>query len=287
MTTRYIAVETLEQAGRLLGGDGVRIIAGGTDLMVQLRRSRLTLSGLPEALVDVTRIPELNRLEIDGDRAYLGAAVTFRRLETDPEVARGLPLLFQTAATVGSVQIRQAATLGGNVANASPAADGLTALAALGARVEIASRRGIRHLELENLVTAPNRTVLEPDELIVGFELDRPPAPSGQTFHKVGRRRAVTIARLNVAVCLDWDLSDPRVVLGACFPTPRRLSLVEKMIAGGSPGPALWEEAGRLAAEQFALVCGWRPSATYKVPAAARVVARALGTAWHKVGGEA
>ena len=102
--------------------ENARIMAGGTDLMIHLRPARTSLQGLPDVLVDVTRLPEMNRLELDGDAPYIGAAVTFRHLETDPLVASRFPVLAQAASTVGSVQIRQMATIGGNVANASPAA---------------------------------------------------------------------------------------------------------------------------------------------------------------------
>lgn len=263
---------------------GGKVLAGGTDLMVHLRRLQLHGAGLPEHLVDVTAIPEMNRLDMDADKPFLGAAVTFRRLETDGTVARRYPLLAQGAASVGSVQIRTLATIGGNVANASPAADGLTALTALGARAEIASSSGVRHIPLEQLITGPNTTCLIPGELIVGFELDRPPEGSVQRFYKIGRRRAVVIARMNLAVSMDREMTDPRLVLGSCFPSPRRLTEVERLLASETPGPELWQEAGKMAAEQFVNVCGWRASAPYKVPAVANIVSRTLGSTWEELG---
>ncbi|MEW6263231.1 MAG: FAD binding domain-containing protein [Thermodesulfobacteriota bacterium] len=285
MASEYVAAETLDQVFGNLGSEEARLVAGGTDLMVHLRKLKLAGSGLPKVLVDITGIPELNRYEPAARKPYLGAAVTFHRLETDSALAEALPVLAQAAATVGSAQVRCLATLGGNVANASPAADGLTALVALGAKAEIASPSGRRRVNLEELVTGPNQTTLGQEELILGFELEPPAAGAGQVFVKVGRRRAVVIARMNVAVCLDRELRDPRVVLGACFPSPRRLREVEEMIARGSPGAALWQAAGLKAADQFLQVCGWRSSAPYKVPAVARVVARTLEMSWRKVGG--
>ena len=285
--TDYLIPDTLDQALEALGRENARIMAGGTDLMIHLRPARTSLQGLPDVLVDVTRLPEMNRLELDGDAPYIGAAVTFRHLETDPLVASRFPVLAQAASTVGSVQIRQMATIGGNVANASPAADGMTALTALGARAEIASPSGKREILIEDLITGPNAIELKPDELILGFKLTPPPDSKRQSFQKVGRRRAVVIARMNAAVCLDPDLSDPRVVLGACFPSPRRLRDIETIISSGSPGRELWDQAGKMAADQFVNVCGWRSSAPYKVPAVTRVISRALETAWNRTGGNA
>jgi len=169
------------------------------------------------------------------------------------------------------------------VANASPAADGVTALVALGARAEVVSVRGRRFCRVEELITGPGRTTLGKDELILGFELDRLESRDGQVFSKVGRRRGVSVARLNVAVCLVPDLSDCRVVLGACFPFPRRLNHVEHLLANGAPGEALWREAGRRATDHFRDVCGWRSSATYKVRAIDRVTGRTLALAWERM----
>jgi CO/xanthine dehydrogenase FAD-binding subunit len=278
----YAAPASLAEALDLAARPGARLVAGGTDLMVGLRSARLRGEPAPPLLVDLSRAPELARVEPGGGRPFLGAGVTFRRLEADPGVAAAWPVLAQAAATVGSVQIRQRATIGGNAANASPAADGVAALAALGAAALLVSVRGERELPLEELVTGPYQTCLAPGEIIAGFYLDTPPA-AGQLFAKVGRRRAVTVSRLNLALCLRPGLDGCRVVLGSCYPTPRRLEKVEQALAAGSPGPELWAECGRLAAEDFVEVCGWRSSASYKVPAIQRLTARALERAWTRL----
>lgn len=282
--TSFVSAKSLDHALQVLAADNVKVIAGGTDLMIHLRQIRLNGAVAPQTILDVSRVAELKRLEPGAEKPYVGAGVTFRELESDGAVAKHLPLLAQAAATVGSVQVRQTATIGGNVANASPAADGMTALTALGAQVEIASQTGTRICPIEELVTAPNKTALGARELIVGFQLDKLPA-KGQLFAKVGRRQAVSVARLNLAICLDQELNDPRAVLGACFPSPRRLKAVEKVIQQGEPGDELWWAAGHQAAQHFTDVCGWRSSATYKVPAVTRVTARALGQAWSSLAG--
>lgn len=281
---RFVIAENLDHALEVLAQGDVEVIAGGTDLMIHLRELRLSGGKAPDTILDLSRLDELKRLEPNAGQPYVGAGVTFRELETNSKVGQHLPLLAQAAATVGSVQVRQTATIGGNVANASPAADGMTALTALGAQAEIASKEGTRWCPLEELITAPNKTTLRSQELIVGFQLDKLPA-DGQMFAKVGRRQAVSVARLNLAICLDHTMDDPRAVLGACFPSPRRLKDVEKVIQQGEPGDELWWAAGHQAAQHFTDVCGWRSSATYKVPAVTRVFARTLGQVWTSLAG--
>ena len=282
--TRHIATHSLEQALEELER-GAKVIAGGTDLMIHVRLAKLHGANPPDVLLDVTGIPELHRIDMQQDKPFVGAAVTFHQLETDETVKQVFPLLTQAAESVGSVQIRTLATIGGNVANASPGADGITALTALGAKAEIASLNGLRHAPLEELILGPNRTTLAPGELLVGFELNRMAEGSAQRFSKIGRRRAVVIARMNLALCLDRDLNDPRIVLGACFPTPRRLAEVENLLKSGDPGAELWENAGKMSAEQFSSACGWRESAIYKIPAMTKLVAGTLESVWSELGG--
>ncbi|MBI4775124.1 MAG: FAD binding domain-containing protein [Deltaproteobacteria bacterium] len=281
--SRFVAARSLNDALEVMARGEARALAGGTDLMPRLRRARLAGEPLPNVIVDVSRLSELTRLDLGSERPYIGAGISFRRLESDLEVERTYPILKQAAATVGSVQVRQTASIGGNVANASPAADGVTALVALGARAEVVSIRERRFCRVEELITGPGQTILANDELILGFELDRLKSRDGQVFSKVGRRRGVSVARLNVAVCLDPAFSDCRVVLGACFPSPRRLNDVEELLANGVAGDALWREAGRKATDLFQDVCGWRSSAAYKVQAIARVTGRTLALAWERV----
>ncbi|MCF8031506.1 MAG: FAD binding domain-containing protein [Desulfarculaceae bacterium] len=278
--SRFVSPASLDEALEAQSQAGAQALAGGTDLMVTLRKARLSGGQMPKLLVDLSRLLELQRLNLEGGAPYLGAGLTFRFLESNPLVTERLPLLARAAASVGSVQVRSTATLGGNVANASPAADGLTALVCLDAVAEIASPRGARHCPLAELITAPYQTTLDLDEIILGFALSPPPDPAGQAFLKVGRRGEVAVARLNLAVALDRDMADPRVVLGSCFPTPRRLADVEGLLKGAAPEPALWQKAGELAASHFTDVCGWRSSADYKVPAITRCTAQALSRAW-------
>lgn len=278
--SRMIVARTLDEALEALAKGNARILAGGTDLMIALRADRQLGRELPETIVDVTRLVELNRLDLGAPEPFLGAGVTFHTLETHPTVAAAYPLLASAASTVGSKQIRRSGTIGGNAANGSPAADGVAALCALNAVALLASPGGQRRCPIGELIVAPYKTTLAPDEILVGFYLDRLPGEDSQVFAKVGRRQAVAVSRMNLAVCLDRGLARPRVVLGACFPTPRRLQEVEELISGGKPGEELWRAAGERAAQEFVNVCGWRSSANYKVPAVKAMMAHALEDAW-------
>ncbi len=262
----YMIARTLAEALEALQGEGAVAVAGGTDLWVGLRRARAEGRALPRLIVDITRVPELGELNQIEEGLWVGAGVSFARLEADPLVQRLAPALGQAAATVGSVQVRNAATIGGNVANASPAADGLAALVGLGAEAVVASAGGERRLKVEELVGGGQGVGLAHGELIKGFVV---PALEGrQVFLKVGRRAALNIARLSVTVVLGQEV---RVGLGACFPAPRRITHAEELAAKGD-----FEEAARAAAEAFRRESGSRPSAVYKIPAISRAVREAL-----------
>lgn len=271
--------EALERASQ-----AATIVAGATDLFVRIREMRLRGVTPSEPMVDITGIPELQKVDMKSRRPFLGSAVTIKSLETDPDIDSRVPMLQRAAALFGSPQVRTMATIGGNVANASPAADGLSALTALAAVAEIASIKGKREARLEDLVIGPNRTSLEMGEIITGFYLDNLPKNGQSSFYKVGRRKALVIARVNLALCMDREMADPRVVVGACFPSPRRLNNVEELLRSGEPGPDLWRRAGAMAAGEFCSVCGWRSSTPYKVPALTNMVAGAMGALWNALG---
>ena len=280
----FVRARSLSEALDAAAQENSRILAGGTDLMLHLRQARLHGHELPSVIVDVSQVPELRRIDPYGERPYVGAAVSFRELQNHQGIIDAYGVLSQAAASVGSPQVRSTATIGGNAANASPAADGVTALTALGAVAHVVSKKSERLCPLAELITAPNRTTLVQGEVLLGFYVDTLPLGTGQVFSKVGRRQAVSVARLNLAVCLDPGLENPRISLGACFPSPRRLDDVERLMAAGEPGPELWRVAGEQTALHFTDVCGWRSSATYKVPAIQRVVASALAKAWSSAG---
>ncbi len=207
------------------------LVAGGTDLVVEVNFGRRRL----EDVASVSRVPELAGWHREepaerGGREHLvlGAGLTYTEM-LEPPLAELLPSLAQAARTVGSPQIRNAGTLGGNLGTASPAGDTLPVLAALGAEVVLESRAGTRLVPLGEFVTGPKRTALAPDEVIVAARV--PVVRGHQEFLKVGTRNAMVIAICSVALVLDEEAREVRVGLGSVGPVPIRAVEAERFAA--------------------------------------------------------
>jgi CO/xanthine dehydrogenase FAD-binding subunit len=255
--------KTLDAALDALATDpDATILAGGTDLMVEVTYARRR----PSAVVALRRIDELKAW----DDRFIGSGVTWARLEAGP-----LPALAQAARTVGSPQIRNAGTIGGNLGTASPAGDGLPFLAALDASVVVESRpAGRRSLRWDEFLTGPKQNALVPGDVIVGVELPDH-IPERQAFAKVGTRNAMVISIASACLLRDDD-GDTRIALGSVGPTPVRARRAEQMIsAEPRPSPRAIEEFRRLVSEEVSPITDHRSSAGYRRHAAG-VIARRL-----------
>lgn len=218
-----------------------RLVAGATDTYPWAREGRAGDVHIP-VLIDVTKIPELNALAVSERRVRLGAATPMQRFLDGPALARALPCMPRCAVWFADDQIRAQATIGGNVVNASPAADGTPCLLAHNATVEIASRRNgniaTRIMPLEQFVAGPNRTALAPGEILLAFDCDALPGYGG-SFEKVGHRRSLVISLVCLAalVRLTPDrrrFEDVRLALGGIGPVPYRLDEVERFLRGAA-----------------------------------------------------
>jgi CO/xanthine dehydrogenase FAD-binding subunit len=208
-----IVPESVESAlAALAAFPDATVLAGGTDLMVEVNDGRRSFA----RVVAVGRVPELADIRVDGATVVIGAATTFARLELDP-VARLVPALAFAARTVGSPQIRNAATIGGNLATASPAGDALPVLVALGASVEIAGMYGRRLIPIAEFFTGPKRSVLEVGDLVVAVRVPIRRGP--QDYLKVGVRNAMVIAVASLAIAVDLDRQRVGIGLGSVGPT--------------------------------------------------------------------
>ena len=216
-----------------------RIVAGATDTYPWAREGR---AGDVEILVliDVSKIPELRARRIDGGRVRLGAATPIQRFMDDPALAAALPAMPRCAVWFADDQIRESATVGGNIVNASPAADCIPPLLAHDAVVELASRceRRIdyRKVPLGEFIVGPGKTLLEPDELVTAIECDALPGYGG-SFEKVGHRRSLVISLVCLAAVVKLDASrkaieDARLAIGGIGPVPSRLADVEALLLG-------------------------------------------------------
>jgi len=203
---------SLEEAYEALGRvPEAQLLAGGTDFMVEVNAGRRR----PQAVVSLRGVPVLSGWRRDGSDVVLGAGLTYTEM-LGTELADLVPCLAQAARTVGSPQIRNAGTIGGNLGTASPAGDTLPVLAALGAVIGVGRLAATRHVTLEELITGPKRTSLEPGEIIVDVRL--PAALGTQEFLKVGPRNAMIIAVANVALVVDWGGRQVRAALGSVGP---------------------------------------------------------------------
>jgi CO/xanthine dehydrogenase FAD-binding subunit len=230
------APQTLEEALRLRAEHPrARPIAGGTDLMVALNAERER----PEALIDLGRVPELRGWRYE-HKLVLGAALTYTEAGAG-EVALALPALAAAARTVGSPQIRNRGTIGGNLGTASPAGDALPPLLIEGARVDVASAGGTRSLPLAEFLIGPKRNALAEDELVVAVRLRPSRAP--QTFMKIGPRNAMVISICSLALSADRERGELRAAFGSSGPVVGLVtapldeaeSFAERVVAASSP----------------------------------------------------
>jgi CO/xanthine dehydrogenase FAD-binding subunit len=258
-------------------------LAGGTDLMVELNFG----ARRPPALLDLTRVSELRHWDVDGNQVRLGAGVTYSQVIT--ELRDKLPGLALAARTVGSPQIRNRGTVGGNLGTASPAGDAHPPLLAAGAKVEIASVTGTRLLPADQFFTGPKKNALEPGELIAAVRI---PLPSGpEQFSKIGTRNAMVIAVAAFSLALHADRQEVGTGIGSAGPTPMRARQAEKFLAAALAEAGLWESRGHLpdavAAEFGELVAAAaepiddvRGTAAYRRHGLAVMARRTLSWAW-------
>lgn len=278
----FLQPEGLEEALSLLAEHpSYTVLAGGTDVVVRRRAGKLT----PGGYLDITRIPELREIR-GGETVFVGAAAVCAELERNAVLQTYCPLLAAAAASVGSPQIRSRATIGGNAANASPAADLVPTLTAAGAKAVIGRQGGRRRADIPDLVQGPGRCALEEGELIIGFEI---PAFSPNTrwnFDKIGRRNALAISRMNGAVCWEEDggrMKHVRLCIGAAARRPMRFPAAEALLEGQAPDGALFLRAGQAVSEEILAQTGLRESSRYKLPVSAGFTARLLGNAMGRI----
>jgi len=256
-------------------------IAGGTDVMVELNFDRAR----PETMLDLTRVAELREWDTEDGRLRVGAGVSYTRIIE--ELGDRLPSLAVASRTVGSPQIRNRGTVGGNLATASPAGDALPPLYVADAEVELASVGGTRRVPVAEFVTGPKRTCARDDELIAAFVL--PAAAGPQQFAKIGTRNAMVIAVCSVALALWPSERAVRVCVGSAGPTPLRAREAEEMAQGlldwESPAPideAALTRFGELVAAAARPIDDVRGSAAYRRHALAVLGRRTLSWAWEE-----
>lgn len=265
----YYRPESLEEALGLLeeGGGDTSVVAGGTDFSIAVRAGEVSSS----RALDISRLAEIRGIRFEDGALRIGAATTFTEIVRSETVRRYCPVLARACECVGSVQIRNVGTIGGNVANGSPAADSVPPLIVHEAKAVVRSAGGERILPVEKLIVAPYATALEPDELIAEFVLEPLEFTCSWTFQRVARRRALAIARMNLATSATIDkdrvITEMRLSVGSVTPSPCRMKLVEDLCVGKRPSLSLAREAAEAVSAEMIRQSGVRASTEYKKPA--------------------
>ncbi len=273
----YTIPKTLKEACDLLWESRVeaKVIAGGTDLVIGLRSGDVK----PRSLIDITGIEELRKIEERDGTIWVGAGVTHHEIASSSLVRRYGRVLAEAASWVGSPQIRNLGTVGGNIVNASPAADTVPPLIAMKATVTVASREGKREVPLDRLFRRPYESDLKPHEILTQINFPKLSSSAGSSFIRLARRRAMAIARMSVAVVFQLEkgrMEDVRISVGSVTPTPQRMSEAEAVLEGMSPDEERLRLAGRQISERMIRQSGVRPSTSYKKPVVEALFIRAM-----------
>jgi len=273
----YFAPESIEDALRIKSEKGAdaRVIAGGTDLILRMR-DRVLMPGL---LVDLCKTPLAEIVSTEAGM-QIGPSVTLSQILAHDEIAKLFPALREACLPFAGPPIRNRATIGGNIVNASPAADLVPPLMAYDATIVLSSVTGERELSLADFFTGPGQTVLAPDEILTGIKLPQMPACTAAHFIKLGQRRSMAISIVNLSTRLslgeDHRVAAARIALGAVAPTPVRALTAENVLTGKKISAELLEQAAQLASEEISPISDVRASSDYRKRMSRVLVRRAL-----------
>jgi xanthine dehydrogenase FAD-binding subunit len=275
----YVTFTSLDDTLDFLArhGDESKVIAGGTDLMIELARGEIK----PHYIVNLLDIEELKAIHVHEDRISIGPAVTHTELAESPILHRFAPVLPQGAGLIGSPQIRNQGTIGGNIGNASPGADTVPALMVLNSQLKVIRRGNERWIPLADFFLSPHQTALAGDELIAEIAVEKLPEHTPSSFQRVARRRAMDIAQMSVAVVLfmgeDGEcIHEARIAPGSVTPRPVRIREAEMILQGQRASDQLVERAASEVSDRAIdeTDLQWLPA--YKKPALKVLVIRAI-----------
>ena len=275
---RFIKAGSVDEAVTLLGThkDDCVLVAGGTDLMVEMHKG----SVIARNLIDISRLEELQFIREENGTIRIGSATTHAECVEHEVIKQYAPILAEACSWVGSPQIRNRGTLGGNIISAAACADTVPALIVLNAKCLLKSAKGTRELKITELITGPNETVRKPGEICTEIVIEKMPEGAGYKFIKLIRRNRVAKSRLTVAVIAQQDASkkvtDIRISVGSTTPKPHRYTSAEELFLGNVPTEDLFKAAGEKVSVDMIAVTGYRWSTEYKKPVVEALTARAL-----------
>jgi carbon-monoxide dehydrogenase medium subunit len=276
----YLSCETLEEACDLLSkyGDEARVLSGGTDLIVKMKHKMIT----PGYVINIKQIPGLSYIRKDGDHGVnIGALTTLQTVKNSPLIKKVFPVLHDAAGVLGTRQVRNLATIGGNLCNASPAAECAPPLLALNATIRVKGEKGPRLLDLKSFFTGPGKTVLRHDEVLDEIQIPEPPARSGGVYLKHSTRR-IDVAMVGVAVIAQMEenrFKDIRIALGAVGPTPLRAPKAEEVLIGKEPGEKWTNKAANTASDESVPIDDIRGYGDYRKKMVGILVKKAINGA--------
>ncbi|HTT46958.1 MAG TPA: xanthine dehydrogenase family protein subunit M [Pseudolabrys sp.] len=276
----YVSAKDIGHAVAALAEHGAKakILAGGTDLLVELKHAVHD----PQVIVDVSRLRELKTIAVAEDGLHIGALATHGDIMASPIIRDMFPALVDAAHSIGAVQTRNLGTLGGNLITCVPSMDSGPTLMALEASVTVANADGQRQMPLAELFVGPRKTSLKPGDLLVDIVIPKQNLNKPAGFEKFGLRKGQALALVNAAAAFFIDngkFSAPRIALGAVAPVVIRAPKAEAYLEGRAIGPEAMAEAGRIAATQARPISDFRASADYRRDLIAVLVKRALVSA--------
>lgn len=278
--TQFRSVETVDEALAVLRemGSDATVLAGGTDVMIQLIRGE----HITECLLHIERISGLRSCTTNASGTNLGALLTHRAMINNPDLVKAQPALADACATVGGWQTQEVGTIAGNVCNASPAADTIPPLLVANASIRLASSDADRSLDLKDFVLGRRRTAAEAGELVTSILVEPCTKNTGEAYLKIARRSAMEVSVAGVAVRLSFEdetVSDARIAAGAVAPIPFRCGAAEAILIGSHLQPEAIGEAGAALAGQAVPIDDFRATANYRSRVIRNALARAVETA--------
>ena len=274
----YVVPKTLAEALKALNKhkDAAKLLAGGTDLVPQLKKRELRT---PEYIIDLKAIPGLNKISYGKDGLRIGALATINSIAQSSVIQEHYPILVQTALGMASPQVRNRGTFAGNICNAVPSADSAPSLLALGASVKIKSARTERVVPMDKFFTGPRITALKPNEMLLEIIVPKPIAGSRGVYLKLSPRHSMDLAVVGVGavgICKNGICKDVKIALGAVAPTPIRAAMAESMLQGKTVTPELITEAAKKAATECRPIDDHRASKEYRCDMVYVLTRRAL-----------
>jgi len=283
-TFNYFEPSTLWEAMEILAeqGDEALPLAGGTDLLVRMKRGDVH----PASLVNLKRIKGLNQIIGEpGNGVTIGALASLAAVENSPRICSGFPVLTQAIRVLGIPSIRNLGTLGGNIGRASPAADSVPALIVLNAVVTVQGAQVKKEIKIEDFFLGPGKTILSTGEIITAVRLPEQPSRSGAVYLKLGRRAGAECALVGVAALIelsgrDNELKSARIALSAVSPAPLRAKKVEEILLSGPLTEVRAKEAARVALEVSCPLTDMRASGNYRREMSEVLAFRAIRSAY-------